>query len=42
LAKVLVSRAAEQANDVQELYQILADEVEGDSNKKKFLASAGE
>jgi len=42
LAKVLVERASNQAANVQELYQLLSNEVEGESNRKKFLASAGE
>jgi len=42
LAKVIVERASKKASNVQELYKLLADEVDGEDNKREFLLSAGQ
>jgi len=42
LAKVIVERASRQASNVQELYKILVEEVDGDENKRDFLLLAAE
>jgi len=42
LAKVIVERASKQVNSVEELYQVLVNEVEGDDNKRQFLSAAGD
>ena len=41
MARLLVERAAKQASTVNELYQILAEEIDSVENKKDFLLMAG-
>lgn len=41
LAKLLVERAAKQASTVNELYRILAEEIDSEQNRKDFLAQTG-
>lgn len=42
MAKLLVERAAKQAHSVSQLYKILAEEIDGEPQRKEFLSSAGE
>lgn len=38
-AKVIVDRASKQASSVQAFYALLAEEIDGDENKREFLSS---
>lgn len=41
-AKVIVERASRQVSSVHDLYHLLAEEIDGDDNKRDFLLLAGE
>ncbi len=42
MAKLIVERVASQAHSVNDLYKRLAEEIDGDDQKREFLSAAGE
>ena len=42
MAKLIVDRVASQAHSVNELYKKLAEEIDGEDQKREFLSAAGE
>ncbi|MGD8514177.1 MAG: hypothetical protein PVF52_01080 [Granulosicoccaceae bacterium] len=42
MAKLIVDRASKQVNTVSQLYRMLAEEIEGEEQRREFLTAAGE